>query len=231
MIVLIWSTLRCCAGLPGLGIRLHLHHRRPWQDHRHQDCEGDDCGHKWRTPYKQEILATAELQTDVYHLDREDVCLRVQYGKTIHCLMKAAKEHNKEKVDQITEERNFWKRHFQLAEGRISDLLNERNNFQPQHPPHLEREVQHLTEHNRCLQHQVCKLKEDLIRKATQFSCPCQAKPGQGATKCPPRKSCRKCKNHLCRAGAQVRFEEKLDFSSIHLCSHLACLPETSLSS
>merc|ERR1719470_114643 len=42
------------------------------------------------------------------------------------------------KVEQITEERNFWKRHFQLAEGRISDLINERNNFQPQHAPPLQ---------------------------------------------------------------------------------------------
>ena len=221
------------------------------------------------------------------------------------------------KVEQIADERNFWKRHFQLAEGRISDLKNEKNKFQPQlvsplqeisinkepeslylkklleenldlklrlakhqkvaksveilepemsdvekenskppqpirpmvsqpvgniqpqylqkpshplQPPHLEEEVQHLAEHNKCLQHQVCKLKQELIRKANHFSCSCQAKPGLSrskANKCPPPlKPCSKCKNHLCRAGTggQVRFEEKLDMSSIHLCSHLACL-------
>jgi len=220
-------------------------------------------------------------------------------------------------MEQITEERNFWKRHFQLAEGRISDLRNERNKFQPQQmsplqeisinkepeslylkklleenldlklklakqkkvvksveivepentdvgkenydspqtnipqvsqpmgniqpqclqtpshppqPPGQEEEVQHLAEHNKCLQHQVYKLKEELIKKANHFSCSCQSKPGMNRTKAnkcpPPIKTCSKCKNHLCRAGTggKARFEEKLDMSSIHLCSHLACL-------
>merc|ERR1712142_346541 len=93
-----------------------------------------------------------------------------------------------------------------------------------------EEEVQHLTEHNKCLQHQVCKLKDDLIKKANQFSCPCHAKPGMSRSNVnkgpPPSKTCSKCKNHLCRLGSgrKVRFEEELDLSAIHLCSHIACL-------
>ena len=99
--------------------------------------------------------------------------------------------------------------------------------------PHLEKEVQHLAEHNKCLRHQVCKLKSELIKKANQFSCSCQNNPQapksgpmtmSTAGKCQPPKSCTKCKNHLCKTGSKVRFEEKLEFSTIHLCSHLACL-------
>ena len=97
--------------------------------------------------------------------------------------------------------------------------------------PHLDKEVQHLAEHNKCLQHQVCKLKNELIKKANQFSCSCQTNPQAPKSgpmsrdgKFQPPKSCAKCKNHLCKTGAKVRFEEKLDFSTIHLCSHLACL-------
>ena len=38
----------------------------------------------------------------------------------------------KKKVEQITEEREFWKRHFRIAEGRISEMREKNNSFKPQ---------------------------------------------------------------------------------------------------
>lgn len=154
------------------------------------------------------------------------------------------------------------------------------------------RNLQHLSEHNKCLQHQVCKLKNELTLKANQIACCCQPanqgsscppanqrpmcqptnqrpvncppqnhpRPGNfQKSKCPPgsrnpKPGCRPVANqksmgchptypannrktshqnhqmrcdqcaHVCTSESQVRFEDEVDPSSIHLCEHIKCL-------
>ena len=111
------------------------------------------------------------------------------------------------------------------------------------HHHDLQVQSQHLQGHNRCLQHQVCRLQEELVRRANQISCSCPppvSQGNQGPSVCevpqqpqrgmpgPPRKraSCPACRQHLCqpRASQEVRWEARVEPSSVHLCSHVRCL-------
>ena len=113
------------------------------------------------------------------------------------------------------------------------------------HQHELQVQSQHLQGHNRCLQHQVCRLQEELVRRANQISCSCppplQGNQGsntklpasevpqpQRGMPGPPRKraSCPACRQHLCqpRASQEVRWESRVEPSSVHLCSHVRCL-------
>ena len=117
-------------------------------------------------------------------------------------------------------------------------------NYQEQQHLHkhhhdLQVQSQHLQGHNRCLQHQVCRLQEELVRRANQISCSCPPPDNRGSSASevpqpqrgmpgPPRKraSCPACRQHLCqpRASQEVRWEARVEPSSVHLCAHVRCL-------
>ena len=107
----------------------------------------------------------------------------------------------------------------------------------------LQVKSQHLQGHNKCLQHQVCRLQEELVRRASQISCSCPpqvSRDNQGSTDRLPysdashhhrgmpglprkRASCPACRQHLCqpRASQEVRWEARVEPSAVHLCSHV----------
>jgi len=109
-------------------------------------------------------------------------------------------------------------------------------------------EVAHLAEHNKCLQHQVCRLQSQLLAKARQLEHCCnqkqkQPQPTQRNTQSRPIlnkpsqqppvhgkgsvKGCQLCRQHLCkgtRQGHSTRFEDHVDLNSVHLCQHVRCL-------
>ena len=143
----------------------------------------------------------------------------------------------KERVDQGAQN---WTNHHE-HQG-VNHTHHQDQQHLHKHHHDLQVQSQHLQGHNRCLQHQVCRLQEELVRRANQISCSCpppvlQGNPGPSASEVPqpqrgmpgpPRKraSCPACRQHLCqpRASEEVRWEARVEPSSVHLCSHVRCL-------